>query len=224
MCNFLSAVALPNGEIKWHWALDSHSDIVRYYGLRDDAENLLVQRFAKVELIPDWSDPADEARWKFEIDEPTKPAWWDGVAERVEETMRRILRARILKTGRTDMILDDVWVVCGDAEIGEMRSGRIVRIMSGNIGEVRGGNIGEVRGGNIGEVWGGNIGEVWDGTIGKVVDGTIGKVCGGTVNVSGGIVSKVWGGTVNVSGGTIVRDYRTRASSQATRETSSEKP
>lgn len=37
MCNFLSAVVLKNGDVLTHPLLDSHSDLVRYYSLPEEA-------------------------------------------------------------------------------------------------------------------------------------------------------------------------------------------
>jgi len=124
MCNFFSALALPNGDIRWHWALDSHSDLLTYFGIKDESG---VRNFAKVELVPgdDWTGPDS---WVFKLDEETAPQWWSDVAGVVERAMRSAAKKFILKDTKKRLIVDGVWVVAGSSEVCDVRGGRIIRV------------------------------------------------------------------------------------------------
>src|SRR3990167_2913664 len=135
MCNFLSALALKNGDVLTHPMLDSHSDLVRYFKLPD--ANAHIQHFAKVELTPgDWTDAAT---WMWREDENVLPQWWSDVAGPVESTLRTRAAGMILKDGDHDLIVDGCWIIAGTAKVRDVRSGRIVRVQdSAQISGVRG--------------------------------------------------------------------------------------
>lgn len=135
MCNFFSAIALRDGSIRWHWALDSHSDLLTYYGIADTSE---ARMFAKVELVPgdDWTDPET---WAFRIDEDVAPSWWADVAANVEREMRRTAAKFVLKDVTRRLIVDGVWIVAGASELVDVRGGRILCVGgSATIIDVRG--------------------------------------------------------------------------------------
>jgi len=123
VCNFFSAVGLRDGSIRWHWALDSHSDILTYYGIEDEDD--YQTRFVKLELKPgeNWLDPNT---WTFSVDEETAPVWCDDerqVSFRAE--MIRIAQKMILTTGEKRLIVDGVWIIGGDANVRDVRGGRM---------------------------------------------------------------------------------------------------
>jgi hypothetical protein len=124
VCNFLSALVLRNGDVRWHPMLDSHSDLVRYFKLPDDNEH--IRHFAKVELRPtDWLDPAT---WTWTVDEAIRPDWLNEVENKADHDLRSIARRMILKTGTHELIVDKCWIVGGDAVVRDVRAGRIVRV------------------------------------------------------------------------------------------------
>ncbi|MCR4376278.1 MAG: hypothetical protein NUW22_15665, partial [Acidobacteria bacterium] len=135
MCNFLSALALKNGDLLLHPMLDSHSDLVRYFKIPDARQGH--QHFAKVELTPeDWMDVST---WKFQLDEDSAPIWWEDVAARVEADLRQRANRMILRDGEHELIVDGCWIIGGTAKIRDVRSGRIVRVQdSASIRDVRG--------------------------------------------------------------------------------------
>jgi hypothetical protein len=166
MCRFFSGLILKNGDIVHHPMLDSHAEIVAYYGMPDRTPD--VYHFAKFELVPG-RDVLDVSAWVWRIDEDVMPQWLDDVEGQAEASARRIAQQMILTTGTRPMILDGCWIVGGDVRVGDMRGGRVARMVGGTITAVSGGTITEVRGGTITEVWGGTITEVWGGTIAGVV-------------------------------------------------------
>ena len=134
MCNFLSALVVRNGDVLTHPMLDSHSDLVRYFQLPDTDAH--INHFAKVELVPvDW---ADASTWKWRIDEPTLPMWWEDVAAQAESTLHARASRMILTAGEHELIVDGCWIIAGTAKIRDVRSGRIVRVQdSATISGVR---------------------------------------------------------------------------------------
>ena len=124
MCNFLSALVLRNGDVLTHPMLDSHSDLVTYFKLPDTDAH--ITHFAKVELMPvDWMDPAT---WKWAVDEPTIPSWWEDVAGQAESTLRAKATRMILRDGEHRLIVDGCWIVGGTASVRDVRAGRIMRV------------------------------------------------------------------------------------------------
>lgn len=125
MCQFFSALVLRNGDLRHHPMLDSHSDLVQYFGLRDD--RLGHDHFAKIELTPgdDWLDPAT---YRFRLDEETTPAWWNEVAVDAEAACRRVVERMIIRTGERRLIVDGCWIVGGDATLTDVRGGRLMRV------------------------------------------------------------------------------------------------
>ena len=52
MCQFLSAIALRNGDILWDAYTDSHEYLVGMYEL-DDSKEPSINRFVRIEYKPD---------------------------------------------------------------------------------------------------------------------------------------------------------------------------
>lgn len=124
MCNFLSALVIQNGDVLTHWALDSHSDLVRYFKLPDVSAK--IRRFVKVELRPnDWLDPST---WEWIVDEEAPPVWWGEVSAQAEATLRARATRMILRDGEHDLIVDGCWILGGTAVLRDVRGGRIVRV------------------------------------------------------------------------------------------------
>ena len=123
MCHFMSAIVMKSGDVLHHPMLDSHSDILRHFEVRDgDAFRV---NFAKVELTPNdnWLDPST---WAFKVDEQTIPDWLD--QERARKRMEAIASKMIVSSGNKKMIVDGCWIVGGDARVSGVRFGRIIRV------------------------------------------------------------------------------------------------
>ena len=80
MCNFFSAIVLRNGDVLWHEATDSHSDLVAHFQLPDNGE---CRHFAKVEFTPAEKDGVlqygEPDSYIMRVDEPTSPSWFEDV-------------------------------------------------------------------------------------------------------------------------------------------------
>jgi hypothetical protein len=181
MCQFFSSVVLRNGDLRWHPLLDSHSDIVCYFGLPDD--NAHVHHFAKCELTPvEEDDWLDASRWRFRLDQEVAPVWWPEIAPIAEANMRAAAAKMIVTSGERALLLDECLIVGGDAIVQEMRGGRIVRIRGGTVSEIRGGTVSEIWGGTVSEIWGGTVSEIRGGTVSAIRGGTVSEIRGGTVS------------------------------------------
>lgn len=76
MCKAFSAVVLRNGDVKWKMGLDSHSEIMSYYGISDNEDDTEYIKHAKVEIAPKNNDYLRPDEWVFRLDESVKPSWW----------------------------------------------------------------------------------------------------------------------------------------------------
>jgi hypothetical protein len=219
MCNFLSALVLRNGDVLTAPELtDAHSELVEYFGLTD-VSNSDCSHFAKVDFVPTGA-PWEVDKYELRVDEDTQPVWWADVADRVVSDLRSRIQRMIISSGRRNLLLGGCWIVCGDAEIGDAKNGRIYSVFgSGRVGNVYdsgrvenvydSGRVGNVSGsgsvenvydsGRVGSVFGnGRVGSVFgNGRVGNVYDsGRVGNVydSGRVGNVSGsGSVENVYG-------------------------------
>ena len=137
MCHFLSVLVMRDGSIRHHPAIDSHADLIVYYGLRDT--ELFLRHFAKAELVPgdDWLHPET---WTWTLDEPTRPTWLDPETEtQAEAAARRVAAAMIHTTGVVPLIVDGAWILGGDVVVKRMLGGRVLAMRnSATVQDVRG--------------------------------------------------------------------------------------
>jgi hypothetical protein len=123
MCNFLSAIITPKGDVLWHPMVDSHSELVRLFDLKDTK----VGKFAKVELTPgdNW---LDVSKWNWRIDENTRPAWLDDVESQAEKKLRAIAKSMLIVDETRDLIVDGCYILGGKAVVNEIKAGRILSV------------------------------------------------------------------------------------------------
>jgi len=128
VCNFLSVLVLRNGHVLHHPMLDSHSDLVNYFNLPDEAA--YIERFAKAELTPSADTWLTPDAWHWHIDEAMRPAWLDDVEAQAEKATRAIAARMVLTDGRPvpKLIIDGCWIVGGSVIVRDVRGGRIVRV------------------------------------------------------------------------------------------------
>jgi hypothetical protein len=109
MCTFLSGIAQRNGDvIALPEATHSHSDLIRYLGLKD--ENPELRQWVRVEFSPSQASELDEVdKYKLTLDD-IHPVWWDDVQETVEKNMRRMVTQIIIAEDR-DIVLGGFWIV-----------------------------------------------------------------------------------------------------------------
>ena len=142
MCQFLSAIVLRNGDVLWHEATDSHSDLVTHFGLPDS--NPSCRHFAKVEFTPAHCDKKarhlyeEPASYVMRVDEATAPKWFAEVEGRVEKKLRSIIKAMIVDDKRP-LILGGTRILVGGANVDTVKSARIVAMLgTSRVGEMLG--------------------------------------------------------------------------------------
>lgn len=187
MCQHKSAIITYSPRSKGKFEIihspctDSHSELIRAYGLKDDGK----LRFARVEFSPpDMSKAAEVDTYKLRLDEERAPDWWsDDMAAAVAEKMRGIVSAMIVKED-DKYLLGGAWIVPKGLTVSV---GPMTRVVA---------NLGTVSE---------NYGTVSVNYSG----GTVSENCScGTVSGNYGTVSKNRGTvSVNHSCGTIVKQY-----------------
>ena len=159
MCRFKSGIILKNKVVVAPGENDSHSDLLESLGINDDyfgATNV----FVRAELVPVnnewWIDPAEEPdKWRFVVDQDMRPEWFDEskhekafreavcdwwkehvlVDQKLEELSSGYYR---LKRCEVKRLLNDVKVLLGSSQVGEMRGSSQVGVMLGSsqVGEM----------------------------------------------------------------------------------------
>jgi len=76
MCQAFSAIVMKNGDVKWKLGLDSHSEILKHFGIPDNEDDPKYLKFARVEITPENRDYLNPDNWKFQLDEDIKPKWF----------------------------------------------------------------------------------------------------------------------------------------------------
>ena len=179
MCRFKSGIILKNKVVVAPGENDSHSDLLESLGINDDyfgATNV----FVRAELVPVnnewWIDPAEEPdKWRFVVDQDMRPEWFDEskhekafreavcdwwkehvlVDQKLEELSSGYYR---LKRCEVKRLLNDVKVLLGSSQVGEMRGSSQVGVMwdSSQVGVMLGSSqVGEMRDSSqVGEMWG----------------------------------------------------------------------
>ena len=153
MCQYFSAIALPNGDLLHHDSTDSHEDLVAHFGLNDNR----LGRFARIEYHPESvKHLADITKYVLKLDENEKPKWWtNDFADKIESKCRVICAARIVIKDR-DILLGGPWIVASNAKIRKVYNARILAVIdSASIQNVWGSA-------SIQNVWGSaSIQDVW---------------------------------------------------------------
>ena len=141
MCRFKSGIILKNKVVVAPGENDSHSDLLENLGIKDDyfgATNV----FVRAELIPVnnewWINPAEEPdKWRFVVDQDMRPEWFDeGEHEKifreavcgwwkehvlVDKKLEELSSGYyLLKRCEVKKLLNDVKVMCGSSQVGEM--------------------------------------------------------------------------------------------------------
>jgi hypothetical protein len=119
VCNFLSAIVSRKGEVYCSPLLDSHNDIIDYFGLRDGN----APQFTPVEFTPkDWFDPET---WTFKFD-AERPDWADDEwIESATTELRRRVEAMIVTEDRM-VLVGGAWIIGPNARIGRTFGCRIL--------------------------------------------------------------------------------------------------
>ena len=152
MCQYKSAVVLPNGDLIHHEATDHHDDLLLWAGLADTSRQ---PNFVRVEFTG--PDLGDIATYALKVDQDYLPQWW--TSEMADDVARRLraLCERSIVSDRRKILLGGVWVLVGDAFVDRAENVRIVSMRgSSQVGEMQGSSQVGTMGGSsqVGEMWG----------------------------------------------------------------------
>ena len=118
MCNFLSALVLPSGDLVWSPLTDSHEDLIDHAELKDNNKN-----FVRLEFSPK-ADYADPSTYVFKVDTPSPPRWFTAAAcERAKQQLKDIVTRMIILNDRK-VLLGGCWI---------LKSVKIQRVFSARI-------------------------------------------------------------------------------------------
>jgi uncharacterized protein YjbI with pentapeptide repeats len=122
VCNFLSAIVSRKGEVYCNPVLDSHNDIIDYFGLKDGGKN---PQFTPVEFTPkDWFDPET---WEFKFD-AERPTWADDDwVEAASSELRKRVKA-IIVTEERKVLVGGAWIIGPKGKVGRTFGCRIVAV------------------------------------------------------------------------------------------------
>lgn len=148
MCNFLSGIVLPTGEVITSDYTDSHDDIVDSVGLRDDGRLPGHEAFAPVEFTSD--TPLDAESYGLSMDDDTaRPDWFtDEMWASVDAELHERIRRMIITSGTRKILLGGTWLLGGDVTIERTVGARIITMQdSSQVGEMLGSSqVGEMLG------------------------------------------------------------------------------
>jgi len=76
MCNFWSAILTRDGKVLWDKDIETHSELITKFGLKDD--KLENRDFVRIEVAPKNIMSKKKSDWVFTLDEPkTIPSWYE---------------------------------------------------------------------------------------------------------------------------------------------------
>jgi hypothetical protein len=81
ICKAFSCIVEPNCKVTWKLGVDSHEELIKMAGVKDDTTDPSKMAFARVEITPVNGNYLFPDEWTLKIDEQIKPVWWTGKHE-----------------------------------------------------------------------------------------------------------------------------------------------
>jgi len=190
MCNFISLVATKS-KVFGDGHLDSHEEIIKQTGLKDDKPKELLT-FCRVEITPKDNDifNHDIDNWVLKVDEERTPDWWSDKQEKMcLSRVKEILsdKSIFLIGGEYEEINEDIRFL-KDVKIKILRS-KLEMCNSSQVSEMcNSSQVGKMLGSSqVGKMLGSSqVGEMWDSSqVGKMWDSSqVGEMLGSnTINI-----------------------------------------
>jgi hypothetical protein len=76
MCKAFSCVIGRDKTVTWRFGTDSHEDLIRIAGYKDDTLDPEKIEFCRIEISPKNRSYLEPDEWVFKIDMDVTPAWW----------------------------------------------------------------------------------------------------------------------------------------------------
>ena len=116
MCSFKSALCLRDRVFVPDY--DSHEDMLKELGIKDDYLNAS-KTFVRVELSPEDGDKSsDPMGWKLKVDQDVRPDWFDPAVDklRIKQAIADWCAVHVIKDGKRK-VRDGVWYACDSATV-----------------------------------------------------------------------------------------------------------
>lgn len=75
MCNAFSCIIDRDMVVTWKFGIDSHEDLIRIAGYKDDTLDPDKMQFCRVEISPNNGNYLNPDKWVFKIDTDVVPVW-----------------------------------------------------------------------------------------------------------------------------------------------------
>jgi hypothetical protein len=85
MCKAFSCVIGRDKTVTWRFGTDSHEDLIKIAGYKDDTLDPEKIEFCRIEISPKNGSYLEPDEWVFKIDMDVTPAWWTLAHKRVCE-------------------------------------------------------------------------------------------------------------------------------------------
>ena len=76
MCRAFSCIIGRDKKVTWTFGIDSHEDLIKSAGYKDDTLDPNKIEFCRIEISPENGSYLEPDEWVFKIDMDVTPAWW----------------------------------------------------------------------------------------------------------------------------------------------------
>jgi hypothetical protein len=76
MCRAYSCIVEQNAKVTWKLGVDSHTELLKLAGLKDDTADPALMTFARVEITPNNGSYLEPDAWTLRVDQSITPAWF----------------------------------------------------------------------------------------------------------------------------------------------------
>ena len=111
MCRFKSCIVFRNGDVFHHPGTDSHEDLKRFKGLKDNKQFL--RNWVPAEYAPENIEDSDNIRKYHLIPDREAPDWWNEIKDIAEKKLKAIVSKVIIKKDTDIIISGDVVIAPG---------------------------------------------------------------------------------------------------------------
>lgn len=158
MCQFFSAIIVDkNRKALWDFEIDSHTELLEKFKLRDDN---ISPNFVRVEFTPLDNDVFnhDFSKWRFKTDQDYRPDWYDeGEAKKTTElALKEPIGERFIIGRTVDEIKSGRWWA-KDAVIKDFSGGTLSNFWGGTLSNFSGGTLQDFWGGTLQDFRGGTL-------------------------------------------------------------------
>lgn len=176
MCNAFSCLIPKTGnEALWKLGVDSHSELARLAGLKDDTLDPKDLRYAKAEIEPANGNYLNPDSWVFTLDESIKPEWYTPECETMAWKAHAMWKKQLYKILVCKPIVNPFKVkppVVAEKHLGLLRAWALVR---DSVGSSVGNLVRDSVGNSVGSSVGNSVGDLVRESVGYSVGYSVGN-------------------------------------------------